>query len=95
MTVFSMPVVALGKDRDGLPNRITIPGGTTRRVPLVVGGETLGSVDPDGNVLVGAVELVRRGSPPANMLSQLKFGDARFCVVIHDGEVAAVVARRR
>jgi hypothetical protein len=94
VTVFSMPCLAVGRDRsDGMPLSITIPGGARRKVPLVVGSETVGWVEPDGNVLLGDLSVVKPAT--ARMLAFVKHNEGRFKAVIHDGAVAAVVVTRR
>jgi hypothetical protein len=94
-SVFTMPVGVVGRDRDGLPDRIRIPGGSSRRVPLVAGGETVGHVEPNGDVWVGDVTLLPSGSPAARMLTLMKHGDGRWRAVIYAGKAIAVVGTRR
>jgi len=55
--LFTMPTLTVGKDRDGLPHRITIPGGSSKRVPLIVDTTTVGWVEPSGDVLSGDLGL--------------------------------------
>lgn len=93
----SLPVVSIGRDRDGLPVRLSVPG-LTRTVPIVSNGRRLGKVDPSG-----AVEWTRAGSAESwhdyaaqnDALKEAARARRRLRASIIDGKVAAVVVPRK
>ena len=89
---FSMPVLAVGRDKDGLPERITVPGGLTHHVPLLSAGEQLGRVEQDGDI---GWNLNVFSDAPAAKQARIQLRSRRLRAVFHDGEVIAVVAYRR
>lgn len=93
----SLPVVAIGKDAQGLPTRFSVPG-LTKTVPVVLAGRRLGEVDPSGAVRwtpAGSAESWRDYVAQNDALKEAARARRRFRASVIDGNVAAVVVPRR
>lgn len=90
-------MVAIGKDRDGLPVRLSVPG-LTRTVSIVADGRRLGQVDPSS-----AVKSTPSGSKGSwldfvaheDALREAARGRKRLRASVIDGKVAAVVVPKQ
>lgn len=93
----SLPVVALGKNHDGLPTRLSVPG-LTRSVPIVLAGRRLGEVDPSGAVTwtpAGSKGTWHEYAAQNDALKEAARGRKRLRASVIDGRVAAIVVPKR
>lgn len=93
----SLPVVAIGRDQDGLPTRLSVPG-LNRTVPVVLAGRRLGQVDPSGKVTWTGPGGARSWSDylaAGDALREAARARKRLRASIIDGNVAAVVVPKR
>ena len=95
----TLPVVALGRDKEGRPTRLSVPG-LTRAAPIVSGGRRIGEVARDGTVTwsaPGSAESYREYIAHSDGLDQAAWARRRLRAVVVDGRVVAVSvpSRRR
>lgn len=90
-------MVTIGKDAQGLPTRLSVPG-LSRKVPAVVAGRRLGEVDPSGAVkwtLAGSQESWHEYVAQSDALKKATRARRRLRAAIIDGDVAAIVVPSR
>jgi hypothetical protein len=95
----TLPVVAIGKNSDNLPTRLSVPG-LTKKVPIMSNGRRPGSVDPDGKVTwiaPGSSGSWQEFSALSDGLREASWARKRLRAAVIGGKVAAVVVppRRR
>ncbi len=94
---FTLPVVAIGKDRDGLPTRLSVPG-LTKTVPIRSDGRRIGEVAPSGAVTwepPGAAESIIEFEVQAGALDQVRWSRRKLRAAVVDDKVVAVVVPKR
>ncbi|MFP3881714.1 MAG: hypothetical protein ACLFWH_05285 [Actinomycetota bacterium] len=98
--VTSIPVVALGKDSDGRPTRLSLPGTVSKPVPIRSGGRKIGEVARDGSVSwtpAGSAASFEEMVAISDGLDQAKWSRRRLRAALSGDKVVAVVvpAKRR
>ncbi len=91
----SLPVVAIGKDGDGLPIRLSVAAGLSKKAtPIVLSGRRLGEVAKDGTVTwiaPGAAASFQEFGDQVSALREAKWARSNLRAAVIDGRVAAVV----
>jgi hypothetical protein len=99
--ITSIPIVAIGKDSEGRPTRLSIPGTISKPVPIRNAGRKIGEVARDGTVTwtpAGAAPSFEEMIAHAQALDRAKWGRRRFRAAVDGDKVLAVVvppARRK